>query len=609
MNRFWSATRRSILTGMVLLLVLVVQSGCGWVVATHAPESRNRIKILHVNDVHSHLQADSIDLEIDGVNTRCEVGGMARVAAMISQLSTGDDGTLVLHAGDAVQGTLYYTLFRGQADAAAMNAIGFDAVAIGNHEFDDGDAWLAGFISVLDAPVISANIEVARGNVLEGRFAPFVIKRIGGVDVGIVGVTIAGKTRDSSQPSDQITFHDEVASVAAVVDELLDAGIGRIVVLSHYGYRNALRLAAEVPGIDVIVDGDSHTLLGDFDDYGLKTPGPYPTMAKNADGDPVCIVQAWEYGKVVGELDVVFRGNVIEHCTGTPHLILGETIVRRDKAVGADTRDRGAHMALQAAIDTDPKLDRVADDPVVGAVIAGYADKIDTISKTVIGHVAADLLHNRVPGHVDGGVVLDRGSDVAPLVAKAFYEQDPNADISIQNAGGVRISLPAGDLTYEMVYKLLPFSNTLFEIKMSGAEVKQVLEDAIENIARGGSDGSFPYCYALKYDVDATQAYGRRVRNLEFKDRKTGSYSVLQGEAQYVVVTNDYIAAGKDGYDTFAAVQTARGPGTQTYLDYAMSFVNHVQGLTEAGQSLTKLPSLDHCIKSYLPTPRTDDDL
>ena len=254
-------------------------------------------------------------------------------------------------------------------------------------------------------------------------------------------------------------------------------------------------------------------------------------------------------------------------------------------------------------------MDIVADDEDVAAIISTYSDQVDALGETVIGTAEEELLHNRVPDHEYNGVTLPLGSDIAPIVAKAFYEQDGNADICIQNAGGVRISVDEGDITYDTAYTLLPFSNTLFEIEMYGSEIKLVLEDAIENIAQGGSTGSFPYCYALRYDVDATQAYGTRVSNLEIKDRESGEYSSLQDSVMYVVVTNNYTGSGKDGYTTFADVQDARGEGTDTYLDYALSFVKYVEDLTIKGEGLKSLPDEDHCIKSYISTPDETDSL
>ncbi|SLM31096.1 UshA [Desulfamplus magnetovallimortis] len=589
---------------LLLFSMTMLWSGCN-----SDDDSRMTLKIIHINDVHSNLDTSDIELSFNGEATGCEVGGMARIAAKIAELKEPNRNNLVLHAGDAVQGTLYYTLFQGQADADVMNAIGFDAMAIGNHEFDDGDEWLAEFIGMMDTPLISANIEVSTGNVLDGLFSPYVVTEVSGEKIGIIGLTIAGKTMNSSQPSSNIYFNDEVISTQAAVNELKDQGIGKIIVLSHYGYGNAQDLAAQVTDIDIIVDGDSHTLLGDFSAYGLESSGEYPTMVQNLDGDTVCVVQAWEYGKVLGELNVTFLNDVLESCSGNPHLIIGDTFTRQDSE-GYDYTLEGEELAtVQAIIDSEPKLDITADDEYLAAIIATYSSQVDALGETVIGWANEDLLHNRVPDHEYNGVTLPFGSDIAPIVAKAFYEQDPNADICIQNAGGVRISIFEGQLTYDTAYTLLPFSNTLFEIKMYGSEIKQVLEDAIENIVQGGSTGSFPYCYALKYDVDTTQPYGNRVYNLEFKDRITKTYSNLQNDSMYVVVTNNYIGAGKDGYTTFATVQQERGEGTDTYLDYALSFVNYVKELAAAGEGLKALPYEDHCIKSYISTEDETDNL
>lgn len=594
---------------LIILWASFLLPGCHDTNSRDDASSKMTLKILHINDAHSNLDTSDIDLAFNGVEVSCEIGGMARVASKISELAQAEENHLVLHAGDAVQGTLYYTLFQGQADADVMNAIGFDAMAIGNHEFDDGDDWLAGFISIIDAPLISANIEAAAGNVLEGTFSPYIITEAGGERIGIIGLTIAGKTRNSSQPSEEITLNDEVTSTQAAVDELTAQGIGKIILLSHYGYANSLALAAQVSDIDIIVDGDSHTLLGNFSEYGLDSSGDYPTIVQNLDGDTVCVVQAWEYGKVVGELNVTFLGDKVDSFSGTPHLILGDTFTGQDDLGEAYTIDGAELVSVQAAVDADDQLDIVSDDETVAAIIATYSNEVDALGKTVIGRADEALLHNRVPGHEYSGVTLPLGSDIAPIVAKAFYEQDGNADICIQNAGGVRISINPGDITYDTAYTLLPFTNTLFEIEMTGAEIKQVLEDAIENIAQGGSTGSFPYCYALKYDVDARRPFGSRLSNLEVKDRATGIYSDLQDNGMYVVVTNNYTAGGRDGYITFETVQDERGQGTDTYLDYALSFVNYVEDLTAQGISLAQLPASDHCIKSYISTSDTTDSL
>jgi 5'-nucleotidase len=134
---------------------------------------------------------------------------------------------------------------------------------------------------------------------------------------------------------------------------------------------------------------------------------------------------------------------------------------------------------------------------------------------------------------------------------------------------------------------------------MKGSEIKQVLEDALINFKdNGGSSGSFPYAYGLRYDMDMTLPKSQRILNLEIMDRKSKKWSPIDMSKLYVIVTNSYTAQGRDGYTTFKEVQKER-PGTDTYLDYAMSFVAYVKALEKEGKGVTALPKEEHCIKSY----------
>ncbi|WP_321418002.1 5'-nucleotidase C-terminal domain-containing protein [uncultured Desulfobacter sp.] len=539
--------------------------------------SESKLKILHLNDVHSFLAPQTTELIFDGKSTTCEAGGMARVAGLVDALAVKPEQTLLLHAGDAVQGTLYFTLFDGRADAAVMNAMPFDAMALGNHEFDNGDAWLAGFIRSLTVPVVSANIRVGHGHGLEHLFAPYVVKEIGGQPVGIIGMTISEVTRRSSRPGPGVLFGDEVQYVQAAVDALLAKGIGRIVLLSHYGYENTLSLAGQVSDVDVIVDGHSHTLLGDLDSYGLVCEGPYPVIAENKDGDSVCIVQAWSQGRVLGELDVTFKGDRLVAWSGQPHLVLGD---RCRRAAG---------------------LDIVPENAAVAAVLEQFSRQVAEKGEIVIGTAPQDLVHVRVPGQVHGTQPMPLGSCLAPLVAQAFYAQVPHADMCIQNAGGIRTGIQKGAIRYSTVYGMLPFSNTLIEIKMSGQNIRQVLEQALEYMLRNDAKGAFPYAYGLRYDIDARKPFGSRFFGLEVRERASGRYVPFEDERSYVVVANDFIASGKDGYQGFGAASQVPGTTVNTYLDYARAFISHVQALNFSGKGLAELPRGDHCIKSFIP--------
>ena len=594
-------------TGIVarfFLLSSAVLVLCTW--ESRAFSSETKLKVLHLNDVHSFLAPQTVELTFDGQSTTCEVGGMGRVAGLVDALTVKPGHTLLLHAGDAVQGTLYFTLFDGLADAAVMNAIPFDAMALGNHEFDNGDAWLAGFIRALKVPVVSANIKVSPGHVLEHLFAPYVVKNIDGQPVGIIGMTISEVTRRSSRSGPGVVFGDEVQCVQAAVDELLAKGIGRIILLSHYGLENTLSLAGKVSDVDVIVDGHSHTLLGDLAAYGVAGDGPYPVIAENKDGDPVCIVQAWSNGRVLGELDVTFKADRVVAWSGRPHLVLGDRFLRKGAAgelqpvIGADRKK------ILDCISRDPSLDIAPENAAVAGVLDQFSRQVAEKGETIIGTASQDLAHVRVPGQIHGTHPMPLGSSLAPLVAQAFYEQAPHADMCIQNAGGVRTGIHKGAIRYSTVYGMLPFSNTLFEIQMSGLSIRQLLEQALEYVLENDAKGAFPYAYGLRYDIDVRKPFGSRFSGLEVRERASGRYVPLEDEHIYVVVANDFIASGKDGYEGFGVALQVPGKAVDTYLDYARAFITHVQNLALSGKGLAELPHQDHCIKSFIPpdTPR-----
>ncbi len=561
------------------------------------------LQILHINDHHSHLNPAKLDLKFDGkTKTRLKVGGIARVATKIKELRTPN--TLVLHAGDANSGTLYYTLFKGKADVEMMNEIGFDAFTLGNHEFDGGDEILKNFIDQAKFPVISANTEAKKGSMLDGKWTPYIIKEVQGAKVGIIGIEAAQKTKVSSMPSEDILFYDEVTKAQQYTDELIAKGVNKIILLSHFGYKHDLKLAAQVSGIDVIIDGDSHTLMGDFSAVGLKSNVPtYPAQVNDKTGKPICIAQAWEYGKMVGELHVDFDANgVVTSCKGTPHLLLGSKFKQKNAKKKRVDVNETVRASILSVIDATPNLSLVTKDKNIKSKLSVYKEQVDQLKKKKIGRTATGLKHIRIPLHDyngNDGKSMPLGSEIAPIVSKSFYDLSLRADACIQNAGGVRISLNEGKITYDTAYTLLPFSNTLYEIDMKGSEIKQVLEDALINFKdNGGSSGSFPYAYGLRYDIDMTLPKSQRILNLEIMDRKSKKWSAIDMSKLYVIVTNSYTAQGRDGYVTFKEVQKER-PGTDTYLDYAMSFVAYVKALEKEGKGVTALPKEEHCIKSY----------
>ena len=566
------------------------------------------LTILHINDHHSHLKPDSrMSLNLDGKSTRVRSGGMPAVIAKMKELEASKANVLKLHAGDAVSGSLFFTLFKGEADAALMNEVCFDAFALGNHEFNEGDAGLAKFLDFLNAgecntPVLAANVKPEVGvSALTPKsetdyIQPYTVIDVAGTKVGIIGIDIVRKTIMSSSPDDTTRFLDEAETSQKMVNELKEAGVNRIVIMAHYGYKNELELAAKIDGVDVIIGGDSHTLLGDFEEIGLNSAGPYPTVVEGVGGNLVCVATAWQYSQIVGELNISFNeAGDVESCSGLPHVMVADSFKRKNDE-GDRVEIEGADRdAVYAQINADPKLSIVEEDAQAASVLASFNEKVEEMQTIKVGVVTENLCLARIPGDTRSKLcspedTASKGSDISMLVAHAFREMAKASDIAIQNGGGVRTDIAKGDLTMGDAYKLLPFANTLVEMDMTGAEIKSVLEEALDYALQpDGSTGAYPYAAGLRWHVDAAKPIGQRLSNMEFKGRNDSSWSPLDSTATYKLVTNNYIAAGRDGYLTFKTVKND-GRYLDTYLDYAQSFVDYVR---ERG-SVGKLPESDY---------------
>ena len=170
------------------------------------------------------------------------------------------------------------------------------------------------------------------------------------------------------------------------------------------------------------------------------------------------------------------------------------------------------------------------------------------------------------------------------LVAHAFREMARASDIAIHNGGGVRSDIAKGDVTAGDAHKLLPFANTLVEMNMTGAEIKAVLEEAMDFAFQpDGSTGAYPYAAGLRWHVDVSKPMGERVSGLEYKGRSDNSWVPLGTNTSYTVVTNSYVAGGRNGYLTFKTVKND-GRSVDTYLNDAQSFVDYVQARGNIGK-------------------------
>lgn len=497
--------RRTALIGALSASVLAMSASASFADYT--------LNILHINDLHSRIEAinkydSNCSTEEEGKG-EC-LGGIARVATKINErrnaLKSENKNVIVLDAGDQFQGSLFYPTYKGKDTVEFMNAIGFDAMAVGNHEFDDGPPILGAFIDEAKFPVISGNTKVAASETsLAGKIKESVVLDVGGQKVGILSV-LATDTDITSSPGPTVTFEDEITYLKGAVAEMEGEGINKIVLLSHVGFPKDQQIAAAVDGIDVIVGGHSHTLLSNTVEGAPK----YPTNVKNPSGKDVPIVQAYAYSKYVGELAVTFddAGNVT---AATGDTVLLDKSVTPDPALVARVKELAAPLEeLKAKVVSESS-----------AEIDGNRDNCRT-KECTMGNLVADA-------------ILDR-------------TKDQGIQIAIQNGGGLRASIDAGEVTMGEVLTVLPFQNSVATFQMTGADIAASLEAGLSEIEE--IKGRFPQVAGLRYVFDKSVAPNQgRLKSVEVNEN--GSWVALDPAKTYGVVTNNFLRGGGDGYKLF----------------------------------------------------------
>ena len=585
----------------LVLLVLAAVAAAGFAFAQGDPFT---LRVLHTNDHHSHLDGAAFDLTLDGTRTRVTLGGFSRIVRVIEQERTPN--AIVLNSGE-LNGTLYFSVYKGEPDFLVFNELGLDAYALGNHEFDEGDARLAELVELANFPIVSSNALPEPASPLyrvRDQVLPYVIREVEGERVGIIGVLKVEKTKNSSLVSDDVAFTPEIETAARMVAQLEAQGVDKIVLLSHVGYFNDLTIARAVRGIDVIVGGDSHSLLGDAGQLGeiglapivSNQTGPfagashgglqaldlgtYPTVVRGQTGDPVLVVTAWEYAKALGVLDVTFDADgLVTGYDGSIVLPVEGPFAQPNAENQMVEVSPEAEAAILAAIDASPLLRLTSPDEGVEALLEPYREGVEAMKVEPIGTVEVTLDNTRIPEPFAAGET-PTGSYAAFVVSQAFRDTNPAIDVAIQNAGGVRTQFLSGAFTVGDAIAALPFSNTIVMLDMSGASIVKVLNQAAHYALNTGSTGAFPYAAGLRYDVDLGGAEDAVILNVEVQDRATGAWSPIDPERVYTVATNSFTALGRDNYLEFATVREANPAGFEdTYINYFLPLKQYIQRL------------------------------
>jgi len=462
------------------------------------------ITILHTNDFHARFRPISkYDNNCSAKNNakgKC-FGGTARLITAIEDARSRHSNTILLDGGDQFQGTLFYNLYKGQVAAEMMNKLGYDGMAVGNHEFDDGPETLRAFMDTVNFPVLMANANVHMEPELKGKLQKSMTLYRNNQKIGLIGV-VTEDVVEISSPGDNIIFTDAVAAVQSEVDFLTEAGVNKIILLSHSSYEIDKMIAANTTGVDVIVGVHDNAYLSNISD---RAKGPYPTVVNGTQ-----IVQAYAYGKFLGELSVLFdeAGNVI-YATGEPITIDGS--VNENSQIVA-------------------RLDELE-------------EPIKELKETIVGTVSTSLTGDRAVCRVQE---CDMGNMIADAMRDAVI--DKGYTIALQNSGGIRASLDAGEVSLGEIMSILPFQNTLSTFKVTGQQLLTAIENGVSQVEDVA--GRFPQVSGMRYTFDlAKPANEGRVTSIEIDE--DGSWKPLDLNKTYGMVSNNFIRGGGDGYKVF----------------------------------------------------------
>ncbi|MCC2257747.1 5'-nucleotidase C-terminal domain-containing protein [Intestinimonas aquisgranensis] len=442
------------------------------------------ITTMSTSDIHGHMTPYTPS------GSAIEVGGSAKAAWLFQEAERRNPNTLILDGGDSPYNTDLANISLGQSSVDVMNAQGYDATVLGNHDFDYSFENLLSLAERAEYAMLSANTYWKDGSYPE-QFAPYIVKEVGGVDVAIVGLTDDGsKATTHFSNTQDIEFHDQWEVGQDVVAKA-DAESDVVILLSHlHGANNDV--PTKIDGIDMEIGGGN-------DIFG-RPLNIEDTVVVNPGGVGTCVNQT--------NLNVK-DGQVLGYTFN--QIILSSDV---------------------------PEVE------AVNEIIAGYQADLDAQMEEVIGQCASDIAWS-------SPLVRTQESPLGNLAADALRDYC-DADIAIQNGGGIRAGLTAGDVTVGDIFAMLPFDNKVTLVEVTG----QTVWDALENGVSGYPDtyGQFPQVSGIHYTFDGSKPAGERIVSVTLPDG-----TPLDMDGWYTLACNDFMCGGGDGYTMFNVLNPEDG--------------------------------------------------
>lgn len=475
-----------------------------------APSLRaEHLVIIAVNDTHSQIDPAS-----DGM------GGVARRRAIYDQVRASNPNTVLIHAGDAVQGTLFYSLYRGEVEYALMDSLGYDAIIMGNHEFDNGMEELAAHYRNVDAVKMSANYDVS-DTPLDGLFHPYWIKAVGEKRVAFFGINVnpTGLIADMNCRNLRYRNAPDVADATARYLKQVQ-GVDYAIMVSHIGYDsyepsepNDTLIIKRSRYIDMVISSHSHTTI---------KPGSGMDRIANADGKLIPIGQNGKSGKLVATYDLDLEsGNIVYR-----------------------------HIPVDASWDS-----AASRYTAMNKWLDYYRHGVDSIMNNPVGKSARFMKNSSDAAQ---NWVSDATMDIIKNLSGI-----KKIDCAIMNKGGIRTDMPKGTVTEGVIGSMFPFDNRFVVLEMPGTEL---LESIRLMCGRGGD--------AVSKELRATYNDKGEVVKATINGKK------IDPKKTYIVATIDYLANGGDYMEPMKRCKRLF-VDTQKYGNHIL---NYVKAMNAAGK-------------------------
>ncbi len=459
--------------------------------------TEQRLTILHTSEHHGQ----ALPIEQRGKPT---VAGMAGRAALIADIRRTTDALLLVDSGDLLIGTPLSSFFRGEPDIKAMNLMGYQALAAGNHEFDFGLDHVRRLRELARFPILCSNIT---SRVAELPCQPATIVSTGGLSVGLISLLGHKNFPDTfnRQVAKVIDFRDPVDTARSLARALkASQGVDLVVAVTHQDTDEDLRVLAQVPEVDVIVGGHTEG----FD--GLRTAAATEPVEELANPGPV-LVKTHRLGRTLGRLDL---------------------LISKPPETGGRAR------VVRAKAQNLPVTEAIAPEPAVQQLLEDYNRKLESQTATVIGRSLVTL-------EGDTGKVRTQETNLGNLLADLLRDEF-GTDVALVNGGQIRDGIPAGPVDIKRVLRVLPFNSPTVTLTITGERLRQALENSVSQLP-GSQAGRFLQVSGLSVLYDLSAKPGARVQEVTVGGRP------LEAARRYSVATDAFLADGGDGFTMFAA--------------------------------------------------------